>query len=237
MRNTQKPKSFRAKLLLAFVSILSLTFLSVVVASGPVHADSPAIDALQKYCKSHIKSNGGDAGCTAKSMNRISDAVADDCKGNKNVQACVTNAGQDIIDQVAAKNPKNVSDFNDALTAAIKATNDAKKPAKKPADDADACVGAGCPATPTGQGSNCDNNHCDLISLYINPGIRLLSVIVGLVVAGSLVFGGVEYAASSGDPQKTSAAKARITNTLIAFLVYAFMFAFLNFLVPGGLFN
>lgn len=88
-----------------------------------------------------------------------------------------------------------------------------------------------------GQGSHCvDYNHCDLVALYVNPFIRLLTIVVGLAVAASLIMGGIQYIASSGDPQKVGAAKTRITNTLMAFFAYAFMYAFLNFLVPGGLF-
>lgn len=89
-----------------------------------------------------------------------------------------------------------------------------------------------------GQPGHCtDSNNCDLVALYVNPFIRVLSIIVGLVVAASLIMGGIQYSAAGGDPQKTSAAKNRITNTLLAFLAYAFLYAFLNFLVPGGIFN
>ena len=88
-----------------------------------------------------------------------------------------------------------------------------------------------------GQPDHCNgNNNCDLVRLYVNPFIKLLTIVVGLVVAASLILGGIQYTASTGDPQKTSAAKSRITNTLLAFLAYAFLFAFLNFLIPGGVF-
>ena len=90
---------------------------------------------------------------------------------------------------------------------------------------------------PTGQGKNCTgDNNCDLIGLYINPLIDILAAILGLAVAASLVLGGIQYTASSGDPQKISAAKSRISNSLLAFIAFAFMYAFLNFLIPGGLF-
>jgi hypothetical protein len=89
-----------------------------------------------------------------------------------------------------------------------------------------------------GQPGHCNSsNNCDLVKLYVNPFIRVLGIVVGLVVAASLVLGGIQYSASSGDPQKTSAAKSRITNTLLAFMAFAFLYAFLNFLIPGGIFN
>lgn len=104
----------------------------------------------------------------------------------------------------------------------------------QPQDVPTACTGTHCVAQPS---SNCNDNKCDLVALYVNPFINVLSLIVGLVAAASLIIGGIQYITSSGDPQKTSAAKSRIQNTLLAFLAYAFLYAFLNFLIPGGLFS
>ena len=78
-------------------------------------------------------------------------------------------------------------------------------------------------------GGNC------LFSNYINPVINLLSGMVALVVIGSIIAGGIQYSASAGDPQKTAKAKARITNSILAFLAYIFLYAFLQFIIPGGL--
>jgi hypothetical protein len=201
----------------------------IVLASGACFGSNTAYAApndvaqTQKYCKSQMP-KGVDAQCTKENMNQIRAAFADQCDG-KNSGECIENAAENVIDQIKGKNPKNAQGFNDALDAAIK---DNKQPA---------CNGSECTNTPTGQGRNCDDSHCDLVALYVNPAINLLSVLVGLVVAASLIAGGIQYTASSGDPQKTSAAKSRIQNTLLAFLAYAFLYAFLNFLIPGGLFG
>jgi hypothetical protein len=66
--------------------------------------------------------------------------------------------------------------------------------------------------------------------------IRFLSVGVGVVAVGSIVLGGVQYTASAGDPKKTAAAISRISNTLIALLIYFLIFAILNWIVPSGIF-
>ena len=79
--------------------------------------------------------------------------------------------------------------------------------------------------------------NCDLISNYVNPGIDLLAASFGAIAAGSIILGGIQYATSEGDPQKASGAKKRITNTLIALVAFIFLWAFLQFLIPGGLFN
>lgn len=69
---------------------------------------------------------------------------------------------------------------------------------------------------------------------YINPFIRLLSVAIGVVSVLMIVVGGVEYSSAGSDPQKVAAAKKRITNAIFALLAYIFLFAFLNWLIPGG---
>jgi len=53
----------------------------------------------------------------------------------------------------------------------------------------------------------------------------------------SIILGGIQYSASEGDPQKASQAKSRITKTVFAIVSYFFLYAFLQFIVPGGVFN
>ncbi len=65
---------------------------------------------------------------------------------------------------------------------------------------------------------------------------RVASAGVGIVVIGSIIIAGIQYAASRGNPQSTEAAIKRISNALIGLLVYIFMFAIANFIVPGGMF-
>lgn len=87
---------------------------------------------------------------------------------------------------------------------------------------------------PAASGS-CDNEGCDLIGKYVNPAITALSAMVGIAAVASLIYAGIQYSTSSGDPQKVAEAKDRITKTLMAFVMYLFFFAFLQFLIPGGI--
>lgn len=89
---------------------------------------------------------------------------------------------------------------------------------------------------PQAKGGNCASaTNCDLMSKYINPAIRLLSALVGIAVTISIIYGGIEYSSSGGDPQKAAAGKSRIVNALIALLAYLFLGAILNFIIPGGI--
>lgn len=83
----------------------------------------------------------------------------------------------------------------------------------------------------------CTSSQCDLFKTYIDPAINMLSGLVGIIVVISIIAGGIQYASSEGDPQKSSRAKSRITNAILAIVAYAFLYAFLQFIIPGGLFN
>ncbi len=85
--------------------------------------------------------------------------------------------------------------------------------------------------------SDCNENTCDLIGKYVNPIINVLSVVFGLIAVISIIFGGIEYTASEGDPQKATKAKSRIAKVVFAMMAYFFLYAFLQFIVPGGAFN
>lgn len=65
---------------------------------------------------------------------------------------------------------------------------------------------------------------------------RFLSAGVGLIVIGSIIVAGLQYSASRGNPQATQAAIKRITSSIVALFIYIFIFAFANYLVPGGMF-
>lgn len=80
-------------------------------------------------------------------------------------------------------------------------------------------------------GDACDS----FLTNYINPFVILLSVLVGVIAAISIVVAGIQYAMSADDPGKVTAAKTRILNTVIGLVAYIFLFAFLNYIVPGGL--
>ncbi len=86
----------------------------------------------------------------------------------------------------------------------------------------------------TCKGPNGQQIDCDLISKYANPFITFLSAVAGLVATISIVTGGIQYASSSGDPQKVSAAKKRIANSILAIVGFLLLYAFLQWIVPGG---
>ncbi len=106
---------------------------------------------------------------------------------------------------------------------------------------------AGGAGTPTGSGSianlNTDDcnkadltsNNCAIIKWLLTL-VNAMSAIVGVVVVISLIVAGIQYSSAGDDPSKISAAKDRIVKGIIAMGVFLFMFAFLQYIIPGGLF-
>jgi len=67
--------------------------------------------------------------------------------------------------------------------------------------------------------------------------INALSAGVGIVVIAMIILGGIQYTIAGDNAQATAAAKKRVTNALLALFTFLFIFAFLQWLVPGGLFG
>ncbi len=78
-----------------------------------------------------------------------------------------------------------------------------------------------------------NQENCGIIR-YLVLFINILSALVGVVVVGSIIYGGIQYSTAGSDPQKVSAAKSRIRNAIIALVFFIFTYSLLNYLVPGG---
>jgi hypothetical protein len=65
--------------------------------------------------------------------------------------------------------------------------------------------------------------------------INILSGLVGIVIVTMITVGGIQYSSARDNPQAVAAARGRITNALIALVAYILMYAFLQYLIPGGI--
>lgn len=84
---------------------------------------------------------------------------------------------------------------------------------------------------------DCGNKGGDPVTNLVLDIINFLAVGVGIAVVGGIIWGGLLYASSNGDPNKTKQGVKVIVNAFIGLLLFIFMYAILNFLVPGGLFT
>ncbi len=65
--------------------------------------------------------------------------------------------------------------------------------------------------------------------------INFLSIGIGVIVTIVIIVGGIQYMTAGPNPQAVSAAKKRITNAILALLAYFLLYAFLQWVVPGGI--
>jgi hypothetical protein len=80
-----------------------------------------------------------------------------------------------------------------------------------------------------------DKENCGIVG-YIVTFTNALAILVGIVIVIMIAVGGIQYTTARDDPQQVSAAKNRIRNAILALVFYLFTFAFLQWLVPGGVF-
>ena len=67
--------------------------------------------------------------------------------------------------------------------------------------------------------------------------INILTAGVGIAAIAGVVYGSILYTSAGGSAEQVKKAIGVITNVVIGVVAYALMFSFLNFLIPGGLFN
>ncbi len=80
-----------------------------------------------------------------------------------------------------------------------------------------------------------DSSHCAILDILLTI-TNTLSAIVGVAVVLTIVVGGIKYSMAADDPAQITAAKERIRNGLIALVTFVFMYGFLQWLIPGGIF-
>jgi hypothetical protein len=71
----------------------------------------------------------------------------------------------------------------------------------------------------------------------LNTIVDFLSGLVGIVVVGVIILGGIQYSMAGDSPDAVGKAKQRITNGLIALVGFLLIFSFLQWIIPGGIFN
>jgi hypothetical protein len=90
-------------------------------------------------------------------------------------------------------------------------------------------------------GNDCNGNSaqtCLKNSAFIkdlNNIVNFLSAAVAIVVIAMLIIGGIQYSLAGDNATAITAARQRITNALIALAAFIFSYAFLQWLIPGGI--
>jgi hypothetical protein len=83
-------------------------------------------------------------------------------------------------------------------------------------------------------------NSCvkqNVIIQDLNVIVNILGAVVGVVVTGAIILGGIQYSMAGDSPDAVGKAKKRITNGLFALVAFLLVYAFLQWIVPGGVFS
>lgn len=80
------------------------------------------------------------------------------------------------------------------------------------------------------------SSDCNLVKTYVNPFInKFLSPLAILAVIIGIIWGAIEFATAGGDSQKVASGKGKIQRALFGLAAYLFLWAFLSWILPGGL--
>jgi hypothetical protein len=75
------------------------------------------------------------------------------------------------------------------------------------------------------------------IMIYAFGILKILAGLVGLAAVGGFLWGGVLYITARANAGQVEKAKLVMINAVLGILLFVFMYAILNFIIPGGFFS
>jgi hypothetical protein len=75
------------------------------------------------------------------------------------------------------------------------------------------------------------------IFIYTVSILKVISGLAGLATVGGLLWGGILYITARANASQVEKAKMVMVNSVIGLLLFIFMYAILQFIVPGGVFT
>ena len=86
-----------------------------------------------------------------------------------------------------------------------------------------------------GNATDClSQGNAGQIMKILEVGLNFLAAAVMVIAVIMLIIGGIQYSSSNGNPQAVSAAKKKIIDVLTGLAAFIFLYAFLQWLIPGG---
>lgn len=98
-------------------------------------------------------------------------------------------------------------------------------------------LAATCNGVETSIDFGCNNYQTDSVSAIIMYVINFMAIGVGIAVVAGIAWGGLTYARAGGDSSATKQGMDMIRNAIIGLVLFIFMYAAADFLIPGGAFN
>jgi hypothetical protein len=249
-----KQKSTFISLFSVAVAIFSIAFIAVPSASA-----APTDARTTAYVAACMKQAGAKQADCQTEANNVLNACADnqDQAGAASVEDCMstatknlttkTTACQGATDQAACSqavgncitnNPTDTAKQQACITAAKNSASGSNT--QQP--------GGSNSSTVSGNGGKCGGAttvilDCggksgeDAIGDLLKQFVLLLSLGVGIVATGAIIYGAILYSSARDNASQTQQAIGVIRNAVIGIILYIFMVAIVNWLVPGGVFT
>ena len=90
-----------------------------------------------------------------------------------------------------------------------------------------------CPSTTNNSGSINNTAIWQLLIIVI----KILTGGIGVLAVAGIVYGSILYTTAGGSAEQVKKAIEVFRNVVIGIVAYALMFGFLNFIIPGGVFQ
>lgn len=84
---------------------------------------------------------------------------------------------------------------------------------------------------------SCKGQGAEAVGGVLKQIILIVSIGVGIVAVGGIVYGSLLYTSARDNQAQTQKAITIISSVVIGLLLYVFMTAILNWLIPGGVFS
>jgi hypothetical protein len=257
MRTLNSLKSASWKMLTGALFIVASY--TLLLAAPQISADQASTDPVQQECFNKVDSKIRSAVCAGDAHKNVNivharNGASYKCRSKTDtaeLSKCITASAKAYIAKTAASNPKTASKFTAKLDSLIKKDGGDPKNATKNSKHGQAAKTSNDQfntGAVSAHGDSCGGGD-NAVHTSINFGcrgagnpiadatfaiIRVLSDGVGLVIIASLVYGGIQYSASRGDPQATAMAVARLRSNVLAIIIFIFGYAMLNFIIPAG---
>lgn len=83
---------------------------------------------------------------------------------------------------------------------------------------------------------SCDNTENGVLAILLLA-INILSAGIGIVAVGGIIYAAILWTTAEDKAAQITQSKTTIFNIILGLVAYALLFAFVQFLVPGGVFN
>ncbi len=98
--------------------------------------------------------------------------------------------------------------------------------------DVDTAFNYGCDGADSGTAS--EKNPIFQVLFFI---VNVVALGVGMAAIGGVIYGAILYTSAGDNGEQTKKGITVVVNAVLGVVLFAFMYAILNFLVPGGLFT